>query len=224
MDGFEVARRIRGHDGIARTPIVMLTSAVVSDVTSRVRDLSIQGSLIKPVHPALLLKAIARALDATSKPGAAPGAPAPPVSEPDAAVSEPPKRVLLVEDNRVNQRVALRMLERRGFHVTIAGTGIEAVRLAAAERFDAILMDVQMPEMNGLDATRAIRALPRPESSGVPIIAMTAHAMAGDRERCLEAGMDDYLTKPIQPEALFATLGTALAAVDLSLKTAGSLR
>jgi hypothetical protein len=115
--------------------------------------------------------------------------------------------ILLAEDNPVNQKVAVRLLEKRGHNVEIAANGREAIAAAARRTFDVILMDVQMPEMGGLEATGLIRQ--HEESTGlhVPIIAMTAHAMAGDRERCLEAGMDDYIPKPIDSKTLYAVLG-----------------
>jgi two-component system, sensor histidine kinase and response regulator len=112
-------------------------------------------------------------------------------------------RVLLAEDNRTNQKVATIMLERLGHHVVVAGTGLEAVDALKAEPYDLVLMDVQMPEMDGLEATRRIRDIQSGVTNPrVPIVAMTAHAMKGDRERCLESGMDAYLAKPIKPAEL----------------------
>src|SRR6185503_21222373 len=113
-------------------------------------------------------------------------------------------QVLLAEDNPVNQRLAASLLERRGHKVTIAANGREAVAAIERAPFDVVLMDVQMPEMGGFDATAAIRALEHGGESHVPIVAMTAHAMKGDRERCLDAGMDEYLTKPLDPRQLCA--------------------
>jgi CheY-like chemotaxis protein len=120
-------------------------------------------------------------------------------------------RILLAEDNRVNQAVAKAMLAKRGHDVTVAVDGREALEKLASDTFDLVLMDVQMPEMDGFAATHAIRA--REEGSGrrIPIIAMTAHAMSGDRERCLEAGMDDYVSKPINPTHLFEAMDRVLA-------------
>ncbi|MBY0429641.1 MAG: response regulator, partial [Rhodospirillales bacterium] len=117
----------------------------------------------------------------------------------------PPLRILLAEDNHINQKVALGLLRRAGHQVTIAGDGRQAVAAVRAESFDVVLMDMQMPEMDGIEATRAIRALPEPLCR-LPIIAMTANAQASDRERCLAAGMDDYVPKPVVPERLFAAL------------------
>jgi CheY-like chemotaxis protein/HPt (histidine-containing phosphotransfer) domain-containing protein len=117
-----------------------------------------------------------------------------------------PRRLLLVEDNVVNQRVASGLLTRRGHHVTVAENGAVALDRLERERFDAVLMDVQMPVMGGLEATAAIRTRELGTGRHVRIVAMTAHAMKGDRERCLESGMDGYLTKPLQPERLFAAV------------------
>lgn len=124
---------------------------------------------------------------------------------------EPTLRILLAEDNLINQRIAMQMLERLGHHVVAVGTGLEVLSLSAEQHFDAVLMDVQMPELDGLGATRAIRERERFAGRRLPIIALTAHAMAGDQEDCLAAGMDDYVPKPVDLEALRAALGRALA-------------
>jgi len=121
--------------------------------------------------------------------------------------------VLLAEDNLINQKVAQRLLERRGHTVTIANNGCEAVELFRHAAFDVVLMDVQMPEMDGFAATAAIRELQRASGIWVPIIAVTAHAMVGDRERCLAAGMDGYVSKPVDQGKLFAVID-ALVNVD----------
>jgi CheY-like chemotaxis protein len=110
----------------------------------------------------------------------------------------------------VNQTVAVHLLEKRGHRVAVAATGREAVETEAREPFDLILMDVQMPEMDGLEATAAIRERERPTGRHVPILAMTAHAMKGDREQCLAAGMDGYVTKPVRPEELWAAIAAVV--------------
>jgi CheY-like chemotaxis protein len=115
-------------------------------------------------------------------------------------------RILLTEDNAVNQKLALRLLEKRGHQVSVAGNGKESLAALEKDSYDVVLMDVQMPEMDGFEATAAIRAKEKRTGSHVPIIAMTAHAMKGDRERCLEAGMDEYVSKPLQPRELFDTI------------------
>jgi len=120
------------------------------------------------------------------------------------------QRVLLVEDNPVNQTVARRLLEKHGFSLKVVGNGREAVAATAEEPFDLVLMDIEMPEMDGLDATGAIRERERVHGGHVPIIAMTAHAMKGDQERCLRAGMDAYVTKPIRTAELFAAIETTI--------------
>jgi two-component system, sensor histidine kinase and response regulator len=122
----------------------------------------------------------------------------------------PHLRILLVEDNLINQKVASRMLEKNGYVVVVAENGKEALRALDGQSFDAVLMDVQMPEMDGLEATAAIRAREQGTDRRLPIVALTAHAMNGDRERCLAAGMDGYITKPVQSPQLLAALTDAL--------------
>jgi CheY-like chemotaxis protein len=127
--------------------------------------------------------------------------------EPTPAGAESAPHVLVAEDNPVNQRVVQQLLSKRGWHVTLTDDGRQAVAAFEQQRFDLVLMDLQMPEMNGFDAVAAIRALEHARClSHTPIVAVTAHAMAGDRERCLEAGMDGYLTKPMRREAVYALL------------------
>jgi CheY-like chemotaxis protein/HPt (histidine-containing phosphotransfer) domain-containing protein len=117
-------------------------------------------------------------------------------------------RILLAEDNPINQRFALCLLEKRGHEVVVANNGKEVLIALAQRPFDLVLMDVQMPEMDGLEATAAVRAQEQERGGHVPIIAMTAHAMEGDRERCLQVGMDGYLTKPVRPQELFETIAS----------------
>ena len=140
-----------------------------------------------------------------------------------------PLHLLLAEDNEVNQKLALAILKKQGHSVVVARNGREAVEAVEREAFDAVLMDVQMPEMSGLEAARAIRQLESAgqlaavrecyPTQGLPIIAMTAHAMTGDRERCLEAGMNSYLSKPIQPDLLLKALDELVACASLSPTT-----
>ena len=120
-------------------------------------------------------------------------------------------QILLAEDNAVNQVLAVRLLERRGYLVTVVGNGRAAVEALSKQTFDAILMDVQMPEMNGFEATAAIRENERRSGKHIPILAMTAHALKGDQERCLAAGMDGYIAKPIRPDELFLAIQSAVA-------------
>ena len=111
--------------------------------------------------------------------------------------------ILLAEDNAVNQRVATAMLTKRGHEVDVVGNGVDAVKAVKSRAYDLVLMDIQMPELDGLEATRQIRAWERRHGGHVPIVAMTAHAMKGDREKCLRAGMDEYLSKPVRGPQLF---------------------
>ena len=197
MDGFALARRIE-QDPTLNGPRIMMLSSV--DLTALGPEMRERGHYVtKPVTRPNLLKAILRVLEGGSK------APAPVRAAPPAG-TERGLRVLLAEDNAVNQKVAARLLEKQGHSVAIAANGVEALAAFERERFDVILMDVQMPEMDGYDAAREIRARERAVGGHTPIIALTAHAMKGDRELCLKAGMDDYLGKPVHPHELAAVL------------------
>lgn len=207
MDGFEVAQRIKAHPALALTPIMLLTSSASTGDQARCTQIGIGARLLKPIKPSLLLDNVMRMLEGANRRG--PVAP----SETSASSStisqdqeaKPLKmRVLLAEDNPVNQKFAIRVLESAGHAVTVAHNGREAVEKSALESFDVILMDIQMPEMDGLDATRAIRARENGTEYHIPIIAMTANAMKGDREMCIDAGMDGYVPKPVKRELLFA--------------------
>jgi CheY-like chemotaxis protein len=199
VDGFTLAGRIRRHPALAQTVVVMLSSA--SQAPELHAELGIAACLIKPAKQSELLEAIQSALRLS--PAEEPASPPPP------APGMPPLRVLLVEDNPVNQRLAVRLLEKQGHAVHVVATGEDAVEAAALGPFDVVLMDVQMPGMDGLEATRRIRERERQSGGHVPIVGLTAHAMKGDRERCLEAGMDAYVAKPIQ----LAELWNALAGI-----------
>ena len=168
----------------------------------RCKELGIAAHLVKPIRQSELFDTILRVLglsttaaETMSEPGK-PGA----VTEP---AQERALDILVAEDNTINQHLALRLLEKQGHRVILAGNGIEAIALWQKQRFDLVLMDVQMPEMSGLEATAAIRARELQTGQHIPIVAMTAHAMKGDRERCLAAGMDDYIPKPIQAQQLY---------------------
>jgi CheY-like chemotaxis protein len=147
--------------------------------------------LTKPIGPDDLLFAFQKVLGNPPPEAVSLAAPAPGPSD------QRPLRILVAEDSPVNQKLALAMLRKMGHQVTLATTGTAAVETWKREAFDLVLMDIQMPEMDGLEATRTIRAVEQPGGARTPIVAMTAHAMGGDRERCLEAGMDDHITKPI---------------------------
>ena len=177
---------------------------------ARCRELGIDRCLVKPVRQSELLNAILKALGAS--PLAAPNAARSPSSSPGlTGPGGDPFRILLADDNVVNQRLAQRILEKNGYHVTTALNGHEALDLHAREAFDAILMDIQMPGMDGLEATAGIRDRERTTGSHVPIVAMTAHAMKGDREKYLAAGMDGYISKPVTAAELLAGLKSALS-------------
>jgi two-component system sensor histidine kinase/response regulator len=203
MDGFEVAAEIAKRAELAGATIMMLTSSGEYADQARRAELGIAAYLTKPVYAADLLAAIERAI------GLKPSAVAPPVAKSRVGalalgVQGRRARILLVEDNLVNQRVAAGLLTRRGHHVTVAQDGREALARLDQETFDLVLMDLQMPVMGGIDATVAIRLGERVTGRHVRIVAMTAHAMSSDRARCLAAGMDGYLSKPIDPALLFA--------------------
>jgi signal transduction histidine kinase/CheY-like chemotaxis protein len=195
MDGFALASAMRSDPDLHPGTVMMLTSLDLIGATARCRELGIHSYLVKPVSARDLAKAIGRAL---SSERARPAA----MEAPVLAGAAAPLRILLAEDNPVNQTLARRLLEKRGHAVTTASTGREAVEQYRQWPFDVVIMDVQMPEMDGLEASAAIRQLGLAVGGSAPIIAMTAHAMKGDRERCLAAGMDAYVTKPIDGKEL----------------------
>jgi PAS domain S-box-containing protein len=205
LDGFSVAREMTRRPELANTIAMLLTSSGEYAPAAQCRELHIAVSLTKPIKSSDLLDAILRAIGS----GIASG-PAPSQSTPRVASAAPeavaPVRILLAEDNPVNQRVALGLLANRGHQVTVVGTGREAIAAVEREAFDLVLMDVQMPDMGGFEATAAIRAAERGTPRHLRIVAMTAHAMNGDRERCLAAGMDGYLAKPIDRYRLMAVV------------------
>jgi signal transduction histidine kinase/CheY-like chemotaxis protein len=208
MDGFDVAERIKTNHALADATVMMVSSADSAGDASRCRALGLANYLRKPVTASELFNAIQMSLSRrrSRKRQLVADAPAAP-----GATSNVLLNILLAEDNIVNQRVAERILEKRGHMVTAVANGEEAVQSLACQRFDLVLMDVQMPVMDGLEATAVIRREERAWRTHVPIIAMTAHAMKGDRERCLAAGMDDYVSKPVDAQQLFAVIERTLA-------------
>jgi CheY-like chemotaxis protein/HPt (histidine-containing phosphotransfer) domain-containing protein len=193
---------------------MMLSSSGDYGDHARCAELGIATYLTKPIYAADLLAAIERAIG-SKPPTAMAGVVKSPVHALAMDAAGRRSRILLVEDNVVNQRVASGLLTRRGHHVTIAPDGREALATLDREAFDLVLMDLQMPVMGGLDATVAIRLRERGTGQHVRIVAMTAHAMTTDRARCLAAGMDGYLSKPIDPQLLFAAVEDDSAGGDL---------
>jgi CheY-like chemotaxis protein len=202
MDGAMLAKAIRDTCGTSAPPLVLLSSLGQRDF---VEDQTLfTAYLTKPAKPAQVQEALRNALSMTSSPFET-------VSESLPAVNGDARaeRVLLAEDNPVNQKVALHMLARLGFRADVASNGLKVLEAVRKQRYDIVLMDVQMPEMDGLEAARRIVA-DMPDREQRPwLIALTANAMQGDRERCLEAGLDDYLSKPIKVAALEDALGRA---------------
>jgi signal transduction histidine kinase/DNA-binding response OmpR family regulator len=209
MDGFSLVENIRRRPELSTITIMMLTSAGHRGDAVRCQELGVAAYLLKPIRQSELREAIARVLGAKEQKGAI--ALITRYSLQDARDPATFLRVLLAEDNAVNQRLAVRLLEKRGHRVVVAGNGREALEALEKESFDLVLMDVQMPEMDGLAATVAIREKENATDTHLPVVALTAHAMKGDRERCLAAGMDGYLSKPIRPPELDAILETYVA-------------
>jgi CheY-like chemotaxis protein len=200
MDGFKLVERIRQKPELGTATIMMLSSAGHRGDAERCQELGVSAYLLKPIRQSELREAIARVLGAKEQKGAIPLITR--YSLQDAREPASSLRILLAEDNLVNQRLATRLLEKRGHFVVVAGNGREAVTAFERESFDLVLMDLQMPEMDGFEATTEIREKEKATGSHLPIVALTAHAMKGDREKCLAGGMDGYLTKPIRPQEL----------------------
>ncbi len=202
MDGIAVAKKIRQELGLAM-PIIMMTAFGKEEQRLEAEKAGINGFLTKPIYPSTLFDAI---MDGFGKEGLKGSSREKEFTTRASIYRKPLKgiRVLVAEDNPTNQQVAQAILEGAEIAVTIVGNGEEAVQAIAAQPFDAVLMDIQMPRMNGYEATRLIRGLP--QGASIPIVAMTAHAMKGDEEKCLEAGMDGYISKPVNQDRLFHTL------------------
>jgi CheY-like chemotaxis protein len=199
MYGFAVAREIHQNPMLAGPRIMMLSSLDLKSLSPELRETG--HYVTKPVTRPTLLKAILNVLEGGyAKPSEVSR------SIPLRASGGRSLHVLLAEDNAVNQKVVARLLQKQGHSVVISSNGQEALSAYAREAFDLILMDVQMPEMNGYESTQAIRGLEQETGQHVPIIALTAHALKGDREICLQAGMDDYLGKPVHLQELIAVL------------------
>ena len=208
MDGFEFVENIRKSAQFGRIPVLMLSSSAQQGEHERCRQLGISAHLAKPIQPSELLDAILSALSLhASEPSEAHGKTQDETQEvlPQSNWRQGMK-VLLAEDNAVNRTLATRLLQKHGHTVVVVENGRQALEALERETVDLVLMDVQMPEMDGLEATEAIREKEKKTGDHLPIIALTAHAMKGDREKCLAAGTDDYLTKPIRTADLFAAV------------------
>jgi two-component system, sensor histidine kinase and response regulator len=207
MDGFMVAEQIKADQPMSATTLMMMSSSVSQADAERCQKLGVAAYLNKPIKQSELFNALRRVLNSAAN--EAPLNPTRMIDFADlqhVAAALRPLAILLAEDNVVNQRVALGILEKHGHAVVTANNGKEAVQAIATQKFDVVLMDVQMPEMDGFAATAAIRQMEAAMGCHTPIIAMTGHAMKGDKERCLEAGMDAYLSKPIKPSELLALI------------------
>ena len=213
MDGFMVAERTRRTCG-SQPIILMLTSAAQYGDLERCRSLDIHSHLTKPIRQQYLLEAIKRVFESKSA-----VEPILPLEEPRVFAPPAGLRLLLAEDNVVNQKVAVRMLEKWGHRVRVVPDGKQAVEAATSQDFDAILMDVQMPIVGGFEATALIREAERSNGRHIPIIAMTAHAMQGDRERCLIAGMDAYIAKPISAKEVAEVLRSVVIRADIEVRS-----
>jgi two-component system sensor histidine kinase/response regulator len=211
MDGFELIEHLQMLPGVVPATIMMLTSGGQRGDMERCAELGICAHLSKPVRPSELADAIRQAVGT-------PPVEAAPATQPDSAPARglaPSLRVLLAEDNAVNRKVVTSLLEKRGHEVLVTTNGKEALAALEEGTFDLVLMDVQMPEMDGFEATRRIRLSEQGTAFHQRIIALTAYAMSGDRARCLEAGMDGYLTKPLAALALDQVLESCLKREDL---------
>jgi PAS domain S-box-containing protein len=202
-DGFEIVHRLRRKSSV-EIPVVMMLDSVsrVHDL-ARCRSLGIEAYVMKPVWKMDLEKAMRAALQNQNLSGSSNLQSASAILP----ATDRPLSILLAEDNLINQKVASRLLEKQGHQVHIANNGVEALNAMLSESFDAVFMDIQMPEMSGLEATRRLREQEKSDGRRQLIIAMTAHALAGDREKCLQAGMDEYISKPFNVNELYALLG-----------------
>ena len=218
MDGFEVAKNIKSDSSLQETTIMMLTSEDRSNHIARAKALGISAYLIKPVKRVELYNTIIKTLskektDARMRKGRR--------SEVERTESPPyrmhPLSILVAEDDEINRKMIVRMLEKQGHNVTVARDGREALEAIENLRFDIVLMDVQMPEMDGLEVTRIVRERESHSGGHIPIVAITAFAFREDMERCLQAGMDGYISKPIRKEELLETISEKLFLKEVSI-------
>jgi CheY-like chemotaxis protein len=213
MDGAGLGRRIKEDPDLRPTILVLLSSQGRRGDAKQMEEIGFAAYLTKPVKSAQLRDCLALAIGSTSSVSG--NHPVPIITRHSVVEARKQKiRILLAEDNITNQKVALRILEKAGYRADAVFNGQEVLTALERNTYDLILMDVQMPELDGLETTAAIRRKEREKGGHIPIIAMTAHAMKGDREQCLGAGMDDYLSKPIQPREL-------MEVIEQQLKGAG---
>jgi len=206
MDGFDVARRIQLDVDIGKTVVMMLSSCDLPNDAARCRELGISRYLVKPVMQNELLNAIRMTLGMAKAPALdAAAIPAPVNGEIFAG-----RRVLVAEDHPVNRQLIVKLLEKKALVPKLAGSGDEVLQALEESAYDLILMDIQMPGMDGLQATVAIRQREKAAGGHIPILAMTAHAMTSDREKCLEAGMDGYISKPVNAAEMYQAIAEAL--------------
>jgi two-component system sensor histidine kinase/response regulator len=208
MDGEMLGAAIKNDAQLRSTALVMMTSGAIRGDATRLERIGFSAYLVKPVRQSQLYDCLAAVAGRKADSGISPDLPAPIITRHTLADRAKQKlQLLLAEDNPTNQKVALKTLEKLGYHADVVVNGLEAIRALQSRAYDLVLMDVQMPEMDGMEATRKIRD---PESGVInprtPIVALTAHAMVGDKQDCLDAGMDDYLTKPIKPAELAEVL------------------
>jgi two-component system sensor histidine kinase/response regulator len=222
MDGFGLVEEIKERPDLSTATIMMLTSGGQRGDAARCGELGIAAYLIKPVRQSELREAIARVLNAKEDAGTIPMITQ--YSMQKSGGSAAALHILLAEDNPVNQKLAVRLLEKRGHHVAIASNGRQALLALERVSYDLVLMDVQMPEMDGIEATTILREKEKTSGQRQAVVAMTAMVMKGDRERCMAAGMDGYLTKPIRPQELDDVLDTYLAKerTEISAATPGN--
>ena len=210
MDGFTVAERIRSNPELCDTRIMILTSAGQRGDAARCAQLAIEAYFRKPIRESSLKEAVCRVLSRQRAPSPTP---AQPLTRHSLREARARLRILLAEDNAVNQRLTVRLLEKQGHTVVVANDGREALSILEQQPVDLVLMDMQMPNLDGFEATAAIREKERSNGRHLPVIAVTAFAMKGDRERCLAAGMDGYLAKPIQAKELYAVIEEIAASI-----------
>jgi CheY-like chemotaxis protein len=201
MDGFEVMEHIRADPAFSGAAVMMLTSSDAGSSAARCRQQGIPIYLTKPARMDELYAAFQATMGIRER------EPAPPAISPAVVPPGSGLHVLVAEDNQVNQKIAVAMLGKMGHRVTLAGNGVEAIAKWGKGGFDLIFMDVQMPEMDGLEAARQIRSAEHANGTHIPIIAMTANAMTGDRERCIASGMNDYVSKPVSRRSLEEAIG-----------------